>query len=227
MISCQYDSDRIRNSDKDPKGYSGVFISFEGVESSGKTTQAKLLWEWLSPRVSEVVHTREPGGTVLGERIRELLLQSEEISLAPLTESLLFAAARAQLVHEVIAPTLRRGGVVLSDRFIDSSLAYQGYGLGVPLDTIWSINEAALRQATPDITFLLGRGEELSAAVERPPNDRIESRDEGFHQRVRLGFSDLACRFPDRIIVIDVGAGVEETAEVIRQCVRERMSIGC
>ncbi len=190
----------------------GFFISFEGTESSGKTTQAKQLRDWLESQGFSVILTREPGGTPLGEEIRSFLLDHSNGEICPLTEAYLFAAARAQLVMTIIRPALEAGTTVICDRYIDSSLAYQGYGLGVSLATIWKVNEPAIDLAMPDLTFLLGSGALLQSAMKKEPEDRIEARDSGFHQRVRAGYVRLMKRFPQRIVWVDTRRGVAPTA---------------
>ncbi len=206
--------------------HAGLFISLEGVESSGKTTQADLLTSWLMTRGHQVLQTREPGGCSVAESIRSLLLSAEREAdehIAPETEALLFAASRAQLVHNVIRPALQGGAVVVCDRFVDSSLAYQGYGLGIPLAQIWDINMFATGNLMPDLTFVLGRGSDLFSAQQRPAADRIEARSEEFHHRVRRGYHSLAQRFSDRIVLVDTRGGVRRTAQYIRGIVGERL----
>jgi len=204
----------------------GLFISFEGVETSGKTTQSDLLVSWLRTRGCKVIQTREPGGSPLAESIRSLLLQTEEEEeeITRETETLLFAAARSQLVHNVIMPALRSGCVVVCDRYLDSSLAYQGFGLGVSLSDIWDINLFATDNLLPDMTFVLGRGPDLLSADDKPAADRIEARDDEFYRRVRLGYISLARRFPERIVPVDTSGGVRRTAKYIRGAVSELLS---
>ena len=202
----------------------GFFISFEGVETSGKTTQADLLVSWLQVRGHRVVQTREPGGTFLGEAIRTLLLDmSDEQEMSHRAETLLFAAARAQLVETIIGPALAAGHVVVCDRYIDSSVAYQSFGLGVPLSAVWDINKFSTEDLMPDLTFVLGRGADLESSERRPPTDRIEAREERYHRRVRNGYLSLARRFPERIVVVDTLGGVRRTAGIIRRMVAARL----
>ncbi|MFO7942111.1 MAG: dTMP kinase [Bacillota bacterium] len=211
-------------SDSNP-GARGFFISFEGAESSGKSTQANLLTSWMTERGHVVVRTREPGGTEVGERIRRILLGDGE-ELVPATEALLFAAARAELVHTVIRPALQRRKVVICDRYIDSSIAYQAFGLGLEEDDVISVNRWALRLAIPDLTIVLGRGSELVASGEIVQPDRIETRDEEFHRRVRLGYAELAQRHPERMVIVDTTSGVDATAAEIREIVMNRLNVG-
>ncbi len=204
--------------------HDGFFISFEGVETSGKTTQADLLTSWLKTRGYDIMQTREPGGSELGEAMRSILLDMEgAVDISPRAETLLFAASRAQLVHQVIAPALREGRVVICDRFVDSSLAYQGFGLGMPLSAVWDVNQFAAAGLLPDLTFVLGRGGTLESSGEWSVGDRIEARGTDFHGRVRQGYLSLARRFAGRIMVIDTAGGVRRTAKTIRGIVSERL----
>lgn len=200
----------------------GRFITFEGGEGCGKSTQINRLAAALSAEGTEVVMTREPGGTPLAESVRRLL--KDELADAPSdrTEVLLFLAARAQLVDKVIEPALAAGKWVLSDRFSDSTLAYQGYGRGLPLDELERMNAFACNALKPDLTLLLDvepgvslarmRGRELSTGVGR---DRIENAGAGFHERLRKGFDELAAREPERIAVIDANGSEEAVWEAV------------
>ncbi len=201
----------------------GFFVSFEGAECSGKSTQAQILATWLRSQGYSVVRTREPGGTDLGEAVRDILL-AHASQMNPTTESLLFAAARSELVHEVIAPALDRGEVVICDRYIDSSLAYQGFGLGLPATQIMAINGSAIEKAMPELTVLLGYGSDLESSGQVDGPDRIEMRDDEFHRRVRRGYAYLADRYPERIVSVDTAQGIEATAMEIREIVIARLS---
>jgi dTMP kinase len=173
-----------------------VFISFEGLDGCGKTTQAAMLAAALELEGRTVVRVREPGGTPIGERIRELLLDGASV-IGGAAEALLYAAARAQLVDQVILPALARGEVVVADRFIDSSLAYQGVARGLGLEQVLQANELATGGLMPDITLLLELPAELAAAR------RGDSEGAGFHAAVAAGFAAAAERFPERIHVVD------------------------
>lgn len=221
MSSDTHEGSRRETSSSD---YDGFFISFEGVETSGKTTQADLLTSWLKTCGYDIVQTREPGGSELGEAVRSLLLHMDgDVDVSPRAETLLFAASRAQLVYQVIAPALRAGQVVVCDRFIDSSLAYQGFGLGMPLSAVWDVNRFGAVGLLPDLTFVLGRGGALESSGEWSVGDRIEARGTDFHGRVRQGYLSLARRFADRMMVIDTAGGVRRTAKTIRSIVSERL----
>jgi len=187
-------------------------VTFEGIDGSGKSTQARLLAEALAADGRDVVATREPGGTELGERIRELILGGLEVS--PWAEAALFAAARAQLVEQVIAPALARGADVVCDRYIDSSLAYQGIARGLGLERVLELNQHAIGGLLPDRTYLLLIDPEESARRLGEPGDRIEREDDEFRRRVDAAYRELAAAFPQRITTID---GTRPPAEIGRE----------
>lgn len=201
----------------------GWFITFEGPEGAGKTTQARRLIARLKTAGFDVVYTREPGGTPTGEAIRGLLQHDKAGELlCPETEIFLFAASRAQLVRRVILPALEGGKVVVSDRFVDSTTAYQGYGRGFDIEQVLAINAFAIDGAVPDLTLLLdvpvelgldrvhGRQQALFAEM-----DRIEREERAFHERVREGYLALARRFEDRFRVIDATRSPEEVEQEV------------
>lgn len=195
----------------------GKFISFEGIEGTGKSTQAKLLQQGLLGLGYEVILTEEPGGTLISLRIREILLSVDHTNMKPLTELLLYNAARAQHIEEVILPALNRGAVVITDRFTDSTFAYQGYGRGIDLDLLESIDKIATNGLRPDITVLLDLDVETGLKRNRRINktDRLELEDVEFHERVRKGYHELAAKEPERIKVLDASVGIEEINIVI------------
>jgi dTMP kinase len=195
-----------------------MFVSFEGLDGSGKTTQAERLRASLEADGREVVTAREPGGTELGERIRELVLHGAE--MAPWAEALLYAAARAELVAEVIEPALARGADVLVDRYLDSSVAYQGVGRGLGFDEVLELNVLAVGGLVPDRTFVLSvRPDASLGRVGRDP-DRIERAPGDFHARVAAGYDLLAERFPERIVVLDGTLPADTLADLIRDELR-------
>jgi dTMP kinase len=191
-----------------------MFVTFEGLDGSGKTTQVELLRRHLEESGREVVLTREPGGTELGERIRELLLHGPDISAW--AEAALFAAARAELVERVIAPARERGADVLCDRYVDSSLAYQGIARGLGLDAVLELNLAAVQGVMPDRTFLLLVDPAVASSRTGGRPDRIEREDDEFRARVDSAYRELAERFPERIVPIEAGGSTEEVADLVR-----------
>jgi dTMP kinase len=200
-------------------GDPGRLIAFEGVEGSGKSTQLELLRRLLEDRGDrEVVVTREPGGTPAGERVRALLLDPA-VELHPRAEALLFAAARAELVEAVIRPALERGAVVLCDRYLDSSLAYQGGARGLGRDPVDQVNRFATGGLLPDLVVLLDLDPAAGLARRARDPDRIEAQDLGFHRRVRDAFRDLAAAEPGRFAVVDAAAPVAEVAGQVRTAV--------
>jgi len=179
-----------------------MFISFEGLDGCGKTTQAAMLADALELEGREVVRVREPGGTPTGERIRELLLDPAA-SIGPAAEALLYAAARAQLVEDVIGPALARGSAVIADRFIDSSLAYQGVARGLGLERILAVNQLATGGLMPHVTLLLRLDADEASRRRGTAPDRIEAEHAVFHAAVAGGFEAAAARFPKRIRIVD------------------------
>jgi dTMP kinase len=199
-----------------------LFVTFEGPEGCGKTTQVRLLAEWLSARGYDVLATREPGGTRIGEQIRAILLNPDHTEMVPAAEILLFSAARAQIVHEVIIPHLQRGGIVLCDRFADSTLAYQGYGHGLDLEVLRVITAFATAGLTPDVTFYLDipveEGLRRKAEAGLAEWNRLDQRELAYHQRVQEGYRRLIAAEPARWVIIDARGSIEA---VHRQVVRE------
>jgi dTMP kinase len=191
-----------------------VFVTFEGLDGSGTTTQTELLREHLEEAQRDVVATREPGGTELGEKVRELVLGGPEIS--PWTEAALFAAARAQLVAEVIQPALQRGADVVCDRYLDSSLAYQGIARGLGVDRVLALNIDAIRGILPDVTFLLLLDPEEARRRSGPPADRIEREGEEFLRAVDQAYRELGSIFAGRIVSLDASRSPEEIAKEVR-----------
>jgi len=200
----------------------GRFIVFEGGEGAGKSTQISAFVKWLEARGHDVVATREPGGTAIGSRIRELLLDPATKDMNECTEALLYAADRAQHVAEVIKPALDSGKIVVSDRFIDSSLAYQGIGRGLGVDQIYNISEWATHGLMPDIVFYMQLDPEVGLERIGSDRDRIEREDDRFHRRVSAAYLEIAARFPRRFVVLDARKPQSEIHEAITSAFAER-----
>jgi dTMP kinase len=206
----------------------GRFITLEGGEGAGKSTQIKLLLPWLRQRGLEVVQTREPGGAAGAERIRELLVQGDADRWTPMAETLLHYAARADHLERAIRPALRSGIWVVCDRFSDSTTAYQGYGHGVPLDVIASLVTAVVGDTIPDLTLILDLpvAEGLRRAALRTGNEnRYEQMTADFHERLREGFLAIARNEPRRCAVIDATGDIDTVQADIRAEVRQRLGL--
>ena len=201
----------------------GILITMEGPDGSGKTTQIALLAKVLTKAGLEVVQTREPGGTPLADRIRALVLDPAHDKMTARTEALLYMAARAQHTAELIRPAMDRGAVVISDRYADSTLVYQGIARGLPMDSLIWLNRFATEELTPDLTLLLDCDTECLArrVANRGNQDRLEKEDPEFHRKVREGFLLLAAQNPDRFRVIDADRTVESIQKEIQRCVQE------
>ena len=200
----------------------GIFISIEGPDGSGKSTQIENIKRFFAEKNMETIYTREPGGTTIGERIREILLDKSCSEMDYMTEAMLYAASRAQHVAQVIKPALADGKVVVCDRFVDSSIAYQGFGRNLG-DAVRIINEYAVAGCMPDITFLLkvdpgvGKGRVKTRAAEGQAEDRLDAEKFAFHEEVYRGYLSLEEQYPHRIVGIDANRGIEEIREDILQ----------
>ena len=197
-----------------------MFVTFEGLDGSGKSTQAELLRARLEADGVDVVATREPGGTGLGEKVRDLVLHGGHVT--PWAEALLYAAARAQHVDEVIRPALERGAAVVCDRYIDSSVAYQGVGRELGLERVLDLNLAAAGGVLPDRTFLLELDVSAIGGRLSGEHDRLERESEQFHARAAAGYRELADRFPERIVVLDATRSADDLAEEVYGSLRVR-----
>ncbi|HEY1317944.1 MAG TPA: dTMP kinase [Gaiella sp.] len=195
-----------------------MFVSFEGLDGCGKTTQARLLAEALAADGVEVVLTREPGGTPLGEQVRDLVLHGDHV--APWAEVALYAASRAQHVVDVIRPALERGATVVCDRYLDTSVAYQGAGRGLGVDVVLELNLRVVEGLLPDLTVLVELDVETALARVGGKRDRIERADAAFWPVVADAYRELAARFPDRYVVVDGRLPVDELAAEVRDRVR-------
>jgi dTMP kinase len=207
-----------------PAKSGGFFITFEGPEGGGKSTQVHRLAGSLAELGYSVWTTREPGGTRVGEMIRPILLGRQHAQLTAWSEALLFTAARAQHVEEVIRPRIERGEVVLCDRYIDSTLAYQGYGRGLDLETLRRLQEQATGGLLPDLTLLLNLPVAAGLArIPRPSQDRLDRETAAFHERVRAGYEQLAAGAPQRWREVDATAGPDRVAERILAATTEAL----
>ncbi|MFP4258924.1 MAG: dTMP kinase [Desulfovermiculus sp.] len=211
-----------------------MFITFEGIEGSGKSTQAKRVLALLQKQVRKVLLSREPGGTAIGRELRSLLLNSENNHLCARGELFLYLADRAQHVEEIIKPALESGIVVLVDRFTDSTLVYQGFGRGLDLDLVQGLNELAVNGVRPDLTFVIDVPPEIGLHRARSRNGesgtaqaegRFEAESLDFHTRIREGYLELAARDKERIMVLDGTVPENEVFAAIRQALRIHLGI--
>ena len=199
----------------------GKFITFEGSEGCGKSTQSRLLYEYLKSKGKRVIYLREPGATKISEKIRDILLDAKNQSIVPETEMLLYMAARAQIVAELIEPALKEGAIVICDRFLDSTLAYQGYGLGMDIDLIKRVGSFTTQGIKPDLTLFLDLAVKHGLKHRQMSLDRIEMRSVNYHLRVRRGYLKLASQEPKRIKVVKVEKDKYETQSKIRELVEK------
>ena len=209
-----------------------MFITFEGIEGCGKSTQLLRLADYLRSRGVEVFSTREPGGCPIADQIRAVLLDADNAQMVPSAELLLYAAARAQHVSEMIVPALTRGAIVLCDRFSDATRAYQSFGRGLPRTLIEQLNEIACGDTNPQLTVLidcpvpvgLGRAKARIEASSGPREERFELEAFSFHERVRNGYLTLAAESPDRFVVIDGDADQDTVYQRLLEAVLPRLS---
>ena len=198
---------------------SGLFITIEGIECVGKSTNAKFISDLLNKKNIKTHVTREPGGTSLGEKIRQILLFEQNDSISPLGELLLLFAAREKHINEVIKPNLEQGKWVISDRFTDASFAYQGFGRGLDFDQVNQLKQIIQKDFDPDLTFLLDAPiDVIKSRRKLNPNDRFESEDREFFERVRQGYLELASVFKDRVKIIDATQPIEQVQSEIQSC---------
>lgn len=202
----------------------GKFITFEGSEGCGKSTQSELLYRYLKRKGYDVVYLREPGGAKISEKIRKILLDTKNDSMSTACEMLLYMAARAQVVNEVIKPALEKGKMVICDRFLDSTLAYQGYGLGINLSLIEKIGSFVTAGIKPDLTVYLDLAVKTGLKHRHLTKDRIEKRSYEYHSRVRNGYLKLAAKDSKRIKIVKVDKDKFVTQEKIRKLVLDKIS---
>lgn len=202
----------------------GIFITMEGPDGSGKTTQIDLLKKYLEHKGYDIVIAREPGGTVIGEAIREIILNPEYEEMGHMTELLLYASARAQLVNQVIKPALAEGKAVICDRFVESSAVYQGIGRGLGVDTVYEVNNYALGGVKPKLTIFmdLDAEEGIKRKKEQAELDRMEKEDLSFHKRVVDGYRQLAKLYPERIVPVDATLPIDTIHSMIVEEVEQR-----
>lgn len=195
----------------------GLFITVEGTDGTGKTTQIEYMKEYIISKGRDVLFTREPGGTPISEKIRAIILDKRNKEMDPMTEALLYAASRAQHITQIIRPALERGKIVICDRFVDSSIAYQGYGRGLG-ESVSLINSYVIGETIPDATFLLKMDPTGSKArIDNGPKDRLEIEGMDFYHRVYEGYLELEKQFPKRIIGIDGDRSIEAVWQDIRE----------
>ena len=206
--------------------FKGKFITFEGSEGCGKSTQSKFLVDHLTAKGFSVKLVREPGGVVISEKVREILLDKKNTRMNKECETLLYMAARAQLVEEVLVPELSRGTILVCDRFLDSTVAYQGYGCGVPVEAIKAMGLFATKGIVPDLTFFLDLSTEEGLRRRGTERDRIELRCVEYHERVHDGYHRIAQDDPGRVVVIDGTRSKEENFMTIRTRVEKLLKIG-
>lgn len=196
----------------------GKFITIEGTDGSGKSTQIELLMDYLRKKGADVIFTREPGGTQISEKIREIILDVDNSEMTGITEALLYAAARSQHVEEKIIPVLEAGKIIICDRFVDSSIAYQGAARGLGAEKIMGINEAALHGIMPDMTLFFDLSPEKGILRKKNERalDRLEKEKMDFHEKVYEGYKNLCKKYPERIKPIDADRSIDEVhSEVI------------
>lgn len=205
----------------------GIFITMEGPDGSGKTTQIELLKQYLENKGYDIVIAREPGGTVISEAIREIILNKEYQEMSHMTELLLYASARAQLVNQIIRPALQEGKAVICDRFVESSAVYQGIGRGLGVETVYEVNSYALGDVKPKLTIFmdLDAQEGIKRKKHQAELDRMEMEDMSFHKRVVEGYRQLAQLYPDRIFPVDATLPIEEIHSIIVNEVEKRYTL--
>lgn len=200
-----------------------MFISLDGIDGTGKSTQIALLSDWLRAAGYDLVTCRDPGSTRLGESVRQILLESRDTPIARTAEMLLYMAARAQLVDEVIRPALAAGKFVLSDRYLLANVVYQGYAGGLDVEELWTIGRSATRGLEPTLTIILDMPPEAAALRLARPLDRMEQQGDEFRHRLRQGFLTEAGRKPESIVVIDAGQAIGVVHAGIRRVLEERL----
>ena len=205
----------------------GIFITMEGPDGAGKSTQIDLLKKYLEDKGYNILLTRNPGGNDISEAIRGIILNKDFTEMGYMTELLLYASARAQLVKENIKPALEAGTAVIADRFVDSSAVYQGIGRGLGIDTVYKVNEFALQGIMPDMTILMDLDAEVGLARKKNQAelDRMERESVDFHKKVVAGYRDLADRYPERILKVDAALQVQEIHDIIVTNIEKKLGL--
>ncbi len=205
----------------------GIFITMEGPDGAGKSTQIDLLKKYLEDKGYNILLTRDPGGNDISEAIRGIILNKDFTEMGCMTELLLYASARAQLVKENIKPALEAGTAVIADRFVDSSAVYQGIGRGLGIDTVYKVNEFALQGIMPDMTILMDLDAEVGLARKKNQAelDRMERESVDFHKKVVAGYRDLADRYPERILKVDAALQVQEIHDIIVANIEKKLGL--
>lgn len=205
----------------------GIFITMEGPDGAGKSTQIDLLKKYLEDKGYNILLTRDPGGNDISEAIRGIILNKDFTEMGYMTELLLYASARAQLVKENIKPALEAGTAVIADRFVDSSAVYQGIGRGLGIDTVYKVNEFALQGIMPDMTILMDLDAEVGLARKKNQAelDRMERESVDFHKKVVAGYRDLADRYPERILKVDAALQVQEIHDIIVTNIEKKLGL--
>ena len=204
----------------------GLFITFEGCEGSGKTTVSKYLYNRLKEEGYDVIYSREPGGVDIAEQIRAVILNVSNTAMDPRTEALLYAASRRQHLAEVVLPALKAGKIVLCDRFVDSSLVYQGYARGIGIDKVWELNQFAIDDCMPDLTLYYDVDVEvgLSRVRSRGEMNRLDSENVEFHRSVRAAYQMIASKYPGRIVTIDSNRPLRDVEEESYTLLKNRLN---
>ncbi len=204
----------------------GLFITFEGCEGSGKTTVSKYLYNRLKDEGYDVIYSREPGGVDIAEQIRAVILNVRNTAMDPRTEALLYAASRRQHLAEIVLPALKAGKIVLCDRFVDSSLVYQGYARGIGIDKVWELNQFAIDDCMPDLTLYYDVDVEtgLSRVRSRGEMNRLDSENVEFHKSVRKAYQMIAEKYPERIVTVDSNRPLREVEEESYTLLKNRIN---
>jgi dTMP kinase len=201
-------------------GLGFMFFSIDGGDGTGKSTQIAMLCDWLSQQGRPFVLCRDPGSTRLGEAVRNILLDRHDLDIHRRSEMLLYMAARSQMVEEIIRPALAEGKTVVCDRYLLANVAYQGYGGGLDVATLWEVGQVATGGLMPDLTIVLDLPSEKAAARITRPLDRMEQQGKEFHARVREGFLQEAARFPERMVIVNADASIDNVQEAIRKVIQ-------